>query len=219
MELATVLVSTLYASFHAEYLRINREAVPLEYELMCIELRVIKNSDAGLRAAMSIHYSKPNGFVGRNICYAVYFDGICYGHIVAGSTPLHLPRSESMRAIPLNSIANNIFYHIEKIDGMYPQRNFTSKVLEAFVSRVALDWFEKYGDRVRAFESLVELPRTGECYRRCGWVEVGMTKGQTCKRIAGRGTDKWSGKRVWDTKNLRPKRVFALLLQNPSGTA
>lgn len=58
------------------------------------------------------------------------------------------------------------------------------------------------------FESLVELPRTGECYKRDGWTLVGQTIGYTCKRVAGKGTDNWSGKRVWDTKNLRPKLVF-----------
>jgi hypothetical protein len=41
-----------------------------------------------------------------------------------------------------------------------------------------------------------------------GWRLVGQTKGYTCKRIAGNSTDSWTGKRVWDTKNLRPKLVF-----------
>ena len=71
-----------------------------------------------------------------------------------------------------------------------------------------MDWESKYGDKVIGFETLVELPRTGELYLRAGWSEVGITKGYTCKRVAGKGTDSWSGKRVWDTKKLRPKRVF-----------
>lgn len=37
---------------------------------------------------------------------------------------------------------------------------------------------------------------------------LAKTVGYTCKRAAGKGTDAWTGKRVWDTKNLRPKRVF-----------
>jgi hypothetical protein len=40
------------------------------------------------------------------------------------------------------------------------------------------------------------------------WTCVGMTKGYTCKRIGGQGTDSWTGQRIWDTKNLRPKLVF-----------
>lgn len=77
-----------------------------------------------------------------------------------------------------------------------------------FEKQISIEWFEKYGDKVIGFESLVELPRTGELYRRCGWVEVGQTKGFTCKRIAGKGSDSWTGKRIWNTKDLRPKIVF-----------
>jgi len=31
---------------------------------------------------MSVHYSKPGGFVGRNICYAITYAGVYYGAIV-----------------------------------------------------------------------------------------------------------------------------------------
>ena len=54
----------------------------------------------------------------------------------------------------------------------------------------------------------MELPRTGECYLKDDWELVGQTIGYTCKRIAGNGTDDWTGKRVWNTKDLRPKLVF-----------
>jgi len=55
---------------------------------------------------------------------------------------------------------------------------------------------------------LIEKPRTGECYRRAGWTQVGETKGFTCKRVAGKGTDSWSGKRIWNTIDLKPKIVM-----------
>src|SRR5262249_21895382 len=100
--------------------------------------------------------------------------------------------------------------HVEP-KGKYPLRNFTVKVLEKFRQQICIDWFAKYGDPVIGFESLVELPRTGEIYLRDGWTEVGLTKGYTCKRVAGKGADSWTGKRVWDTQNLRPKRVFCRL--------
>jgi len=108
----------------------------------------------------------------------------------------------------LNQIVNNIFFHVEPKDGKYPIRNFTTRVIELFEKTIVKDWEDKYGDKVLAFETLIELPRSGECYRRAGWVKAGQTKGYTCKRIAGKGTDNWSGKRVWDTENLRPKTVF-----------
>ena len=103
---------------------------------------------------------------------------------------------------------NNIFYHVEKVNGDYPFRWFTVAVLKLFRQQVAQDWKARYGDDVIGFESLVELPRTGECYKKDGWDLVGQTVGYTCKRTAGRGTDSWSGKRVWDTEHLRPKLVF-----------
>jgi hypothetical protein len=163
---------------------------------------------------MAIHYSQPKGFVGRNICYLVKFGEVVYGSIVGGSSTLHLVGRDEFFGLTrenkkpaLLQIVNNIFYHVEPRDG-YPTRNFTMKVLKMFRKAVAKDWEEKYGDKVLGFESLVELPRSGETYKRDGWTEVGLTKGQTCKRIAGKGTDGWSGQRVWDRENLRPKRVF-----------
>lgn len=107
----------------------------------------------------------------------------------------------------LQNIANNTFFHLERNSG-YPTRNFAQKVIAAWRGRVIIDWKEKYSDSIVGFETLVELPRSGECYRRDGWKEVGTTKGYTCKRVAGISTDSWSGKRVWDTENLRPKLVF-----------
>jgi hypothetical protein len=57
----------------------------------------------------------------------------------------------------------------------------------------------------------VELPRTGECYLRDGWQEIGVTKGFSCKRTneeSDISTDIWTGRRIWDTSSLRPKRIF-----------
>jgi hypothetical protein len=171
-----------------------------------------KRTDPRLLAGMAVHYSQPKGFVGRNICYAVLFDGDYYGHIVAGSATRHLPgRHEFLgtTAADLNRIVNNIYFHIEPIAGRYPVRNFATAVLARWREVAAGDWAAKYGDPVSGFESLVELPRTGEIYHRDGWAEVGLTKGYTCKRVAGKGTDNWTGKRIWNTTDLRPKLVFA----------
>lgn len=177
-----------------------------------MELVVVKRTSPQLLEEMKRHYSRPKGFVGRNICYAIIVDGYCYGHIVAGSATRFLPGRDTFLDMEclknLNKIANNIFYHIEPKNGEYPERNFTTKVLKAFEKKIIEDWKQKYGDDLVALETLIELPRTGECYRRAGWIKVGQTIGYTCKRIAGKGTDNWTGKRVWDTKNLRPKLVF-----------
>jgi hypothetical protein len=176
-----------------------------------LSLTVTKRTDERLLLLMERHYSQPKGFVGRNICYAVEWDGVYYGHIVAGSATKFLPGRNQFFGVEntahLVHIVNNIFFHIEPGLG-YPVRNFTSRVVGEWRGVVAGDWLEKYGDPVWGFETLVELPRSGELYRRDGWQEVGTTHGYTCKRVAGKGTDSWTGKRVWDVKNLRPKVVL-----------
>ncbi len=176
-----------------------------------LELQRIKRTDPRILANMQNHYSQPKGFVGRNLCYAVVFNGMYYGAIVGGSATLHLPNRHEYFGTTkqqLNNIVNNIFYHVEPIDGKYPKRNFTQFVLNSFVERVCKDWQEKYGDVVLGIETLVEKPRTGELYLRSGFEIVGETTGYTCKRTSGNGTDGWTGKRIWDTINLRPKIVL-----------
>lgn len=180
-----------------------------------LSLEQIKRTDPRILQNMAIHYSQPKGFVGRNICYAVIYNNLYYGSIVGGSSTLHLVGRDEYFGLTkenkkshLNNIINNIFFHVEKVDGKYPVRWFTAEVLSLFRETIARDWELKYGDKVIGFETLVELPRTGDCYKKDGWNLVGQTKGYTCKRGAGKGTDSWSGKRVWDTENLRPKLVF-----------
>ena len=171
-----------------------------------LRLERIKRTDHRMLANMAVHYSQPKGFVGRNICYAIMFGDTYYGSIAGGSATRFLPGRTVKRG--LNNGINNIFFHVEKVGGKYPLRWFTVEVLTLYRATVERDWKEKYGDDVLWHETLVELPRTGECYTRDGWTLVGQTKGYTCKRVAGKGTDNWSGKRVWDTVNLRPKHVF-----------
>lgn len=183
-----------------------------------VSLEKIKRTDPRILADMAVHYSEPGGFVGRNICYAITHEGVYFGAIVGGSATLHLVGRDEFFKIAkvskkqtLRRIVNNIFFHIEKQGGRYPVRNMVPNVLRLFRERIVGDWLEKYGDPVEGFESLIELPRTGEVYKRDGWEEVGVTVGFTCKRVSGKGrhrTDSWTGQRVWDTKNKRPKRVF-----------
>jgi hypothetical protein len=168
-------------------------------------LERIRRDDPEISLYMGQHYSMPKGFVGRSICYAIMFGGRCYGAIAGGSATRFLPN----RAVvgTLNNGVNNIFFHLDR-NGGYPIRNFSQRTLALYRNEIERDWKSKYGDVVMWHETLVEVPRTGECYRRDGWKLVGQTKGYTCKRVAGRGTDSWSGKRVWDMDNLRPKLVF-----------
>ncbi len=180
-----------------------------------IQLCQTKRTDSELLKRMATHYSKPKGFVGRNICYAVFHDNKYFGHIVGGSATRHLSgRHEFLKTHDgqLVNIVNNIFFNVSPAEEKYPIRNFTTAVVKLFVVRIMTDWENKYGDIVLGFETLVEKPRIGELYKRAGWTKVGETKGYTCKRIGGKGTDSWTGKRVWNTdlESLRPKNILCL---------
>lgn len=165
---------------------------------------------------MRDHYSQPKGFVGRVLAYLIYSGPNCYGAIVAGSAGMNLAGRDDFfglqketKAVEIQNIISNTFYHVRKVDGRYPIRwQFATKVIGMWRERSQIDWERNYGGNVIGFETLVEMPRTGQIYLDDGWTEVGMTKGFTCKRTAGVGTDTWSGKRIWNMENLRPKRVL-----------
>ena len=171
-------------------------------------VRLIPKSNEILQGLMKRHYSMPKGFVGRQVFYLVENTNKIYGAIGFGSATLYLPGRNEFFNCSLNEIANNIFYHIEKVDGKYPSRNFSSSIINLACKQVMIDWQIKYNVKLKGFETLVELPRTGECYLRDGWKITGITKGMTCKRGPGKGTDSWSGKKVWNMKQLKPKLVL-----------
>lgn len=177
-----------------------------------LKLIKVNLSDQELRMMMGEHYSCPKGFVGKRIIYGITYAGKNYGFIAGGSPTLYLPGRNEYFGITkqeLNyKIVNNNFYHIEKIDNRYPLSNFTVRVISEWRKRIQEDWKKQYGDDIVGYESLVELPRIGEIYRRDKWDLVGQTKGFTCKRIGGKGSDSWGGKKVWSKNTLRPKLVF-----------
>lgn len=106
-------------------------------------LEEIKRTDVELLKHMSVHYSQPKGFVGRNICYAVVFGERRFGSTVVGSAVQHLAkRDEFFQQMNINNICNNLFYHVEKIEGKYPCRNFTTKVITVWRQRVISDWLK-----------------------------------------------------------------------------
>jgi hypothetical protein len=180
----------------------------------------VSSSDAGLREAMRSHYSKPRGFVGRRIIYEVRVDGTLYGYTSSNSATMNLPgRSRVFFAAQryLNRIVNNGFFHVYRVDDQYPFRNFVDAVVEHWEKVSPLGWKDRYGDDVVGFETLVQIPRTGECYRRAGWRKVGLTKGHTCRRVAGKSTDSWSGRRVW-SRGPR-KWVFVKRIEKAMGEA
>lgn len=181
-------------------------SIPAQRDTTMIKLVLSNKSDKILKKYMEEHYSKPKGFVGRQIIYKILFGDVLYGYIAGGSATLHLPNRKILKT--LNNGVNNIFYHCNKINNKYPLHNFTSLVVAEYRIQIEKDWKNKYKDDVLWHETLVELPRTGDLYLKDNWVCIGKTIGYTCKRISGESTDSYTGKRVWNTKELRPKLVF-----------
>lgn len=177
-----------------------------------VELKVIPRNDPDLRQAMDLHYTQTKGFVGRSICYRINYDSICYGYIVAGSAVRHLKGRNEFFNIEylsdLRRIINNIFFNVHKVDNKYPFRNFVQHVILTFERQAAIDWKAKYGNSVLGYETLVEVPRTGECYKRAKWTQVGITVGYTCRRVKGREIGTFTGQRIWNRVTLAPKLVF-----------
>lgn len=191
-----------------------------------IRLEKSSKGDEIVKYLMSIHYSKPKGFVGRQLVYKIYDDNLIMGVIVGGSATMHLPNRNEFFGdkFYLNGIVNNIFYHIMTEDELQAigvnsdtyikDKNLGTKTLKLFRNQVVTDWEEKYKDKVIGFETLIELPRSGSLYKADNWTYVGTTKGFTCKRVAGEQTENWTGKRVWNKNpdELKPKLVFCKLI-------
>lgn len=177
-----------------------------------IRLELSSKSDADIKYLMSIHYSHPKGFVGRQIIYKIFYNDEFCGAIAGGSATLHLPNRNDFFGdkYDLNKIINNTFYHL--VDN-HNDKNLGSQVLALWRKQVVKDWEEKYKENVIGFETLVELPRSGAMYKADNWTLVGQTHGYTCKRVGGVATEKWTGVREWnkDESNLKPKLVFCKL--------
>jgi len=138
------------------------------------------------------HYVESKGTVGRQFHYIVYLDRKAVGGISAGSaifahkkrdTFLQVEKVEKDRG--LRNIVNNTMFRLTRPSKDMP---LATDVLKLWQERVSKDWFEKFGDVVRCFETLVEPPRWGGIYRLDGWKRIGKTAGLGARRPEGHGT-------------------------------
>ena len=113
---------------------------------MGIVLTPSSKGDSDVKYLMSIHYSKPKGFVGRQIVYKIHYDDTFCGAIVGGSATKHLPgRNEFFDdKFNLNAIVNNTFFHL--LPGL--PLNTGSKVLRLFRNNIIKDWELRIGAQV-----------------------------------------------------------------------
>lgn len=90
-------------------------------------------------------------------------------------------------------------------------KNLASRVLALNLKRLSLDWEAIYGHPVVLAETFVDQSRfSGTCYRACGWIALGQTRGYG--RNAGRYFFHGQPKTVW----VRPlRRGVPKLLSDP----
>ena len=138
------------------------------------------------------HYVGSKGTIGRQFHYIVYQDGAAIGGISAGSAifahkkrDVYLNIGENEKKAGLRHIINNTMFRLKRPPDAEP---LATVVLDAWKNRAAKDWYEKFGDVVRCFETLVEPPRWGGIYKLNGWKRIGNTLGLGARRPKGHGT-------------------------------
>jgi len=100
----------------------------------------------------------------------------------------------------LHLVVNNARFLI--LPGREGVANLASRILGLNAKRLSDDWQEHYGHPVLLAETFVEQDRLGSCYRACGWVEVGQTKG--FRRIHADGYRHHGIVRRYFARPLRP---------------
>ena len=138
------------------------------------------------------HYVGSKGTVGRQLHYIVYYDGKAVGGISAGSAMFanrhrdkFLNVSDQEKKTGLRNIVNNTMFRMKRPPNELP---LATDVLKVFKTTIIKEWFRRYGDHVRAFETLVEPPRWGGIYKLDGWTKIGKTAGLGARRPEGHGT-------------------------------
>jgi hypothetical protein len=159
---------------------------PSPIDLSAVVVRPIDEATERVRWQEEMRRHHPQGFqgmVGEQISYvAVDASGCwlaCLGWCAASR---HLKDRETwigwtpvQRQQRLHLVVNNARFLI--LPGREGVANLASRILGLNAKRLSDDWQEHYGHPVLVVETFVDKDRFGSCYRACGWVEVGQTKG------------------------------------------
>ena len=77
-----------------------------------------------------------------------------------------------------NEIANNIVYCLAGVETPNAGSQFLARVRRDAV----LQWKERYGDTLKAFQTFILPPRTGAMYKADNWTVIGETSGKESLR-------------------------------------
>lgn len=165
-------------------------AVQASLDLCAGLLERVSPNDSEYAAIWSRHYTRSRGAIGRQTHYLVRLGGRVVG-IVAAGEPMFRNRARD-RALglvyahdkepPPRWLASCVAFRVEGAP-----HGFASACLAEFRAGAASDWKREYGDEIMAWETTVEPPRYGACFRKDGWRRVGRTTGRGARRPAGHG--------------------------------
>lgn len=157
-----------------------------------IHLELVSFHNPYIQMLWREHYVGSKGTVGRQLHYIIYYNGIAVGGISAGSAMFAHKKRDKFLEISkpeqksgLRNIVNNTMFRMTRAKENPP---LATDVLQVFKETVKRDWLERYGDFVRAFETLVEPPRWGGIYKLDKWIRIGNTAGLGARRPEGHGT-------------------------------
>ena len=128
------------------------------------------------------------------------------------------------KQIKFNELANNIVYCLSKTNNKNSGTIFLSLCRKDAIKW----WFEKYKDKLKAFQTFILPPRTGALYKADNWVLLGRTSGgitQTTKTIQFKNLDVYPKSKIQkkifksgeikyllrDFKTSEPKLIFVKL--------
>jgi hypothetical protein len=129
------------------------------------------------------HYLKNAHAVGRVLRYVAEYRGQWVALLVFNSPAYHIKLRDhwlhwTAPQVPQRRhlIAQNSRFLILAAPGQWP--NLASRVLTLACARVPVDWQQRYGYPVLAFETFVDPQRfRGTCYKAAGWKVLGPTQG------------------------------------------
>jgi len=127
------------------------------------------------------HYLGFNCLVGNSMKYIATLDDRCVallGWAAAAFKSRHRDQwigwSQEQKYKRLKYVVNNSrFLILPSIE----VKNLASKVLSLNLERLASDWQRVFGHPVVLAETFVDSRFRGSCYRACGWIELGQTRG------------------------------------------
>lgn len=133
------------------------------------------------RLMVENHYLKSARMVGEQLRYVAEYQGRWMALLGWSAAAYHLKGRDSwigwnanQRRARLHLVANNARFCRLGEASRYP--NLASRALALNLERLSADWQEKYGHRIVAVESFVDLEWfQGTAYKATGWKAVGCT--------------------------------------------